>query len=59
MTIEEYVKFYGENYRRLITDSLSWLEEQKKVWELSSFNTEVFIKALIDGTKKKRKTGFY
>jgi hypothetical protein len=32
--VEELVDIYGEEYRLLIEDSLCWLDEREKVWNL-------------------------
>lgn len=43
---EEYVKVYGEKYRSLIEDSLKWIDEQEKKWDVS-INRDDFIRDLI------------
>lgn len=48
MTAEEYVAKHGEQYRQLITDSLAWLEEREKHWELPNFNRDEFVRELVE-----------
>jgi hypothetical protein len=49
--IENYVVIYGEFYRKLIEDSLKWLDVKEKEWNLE-INRDLFIKDLIDRTVK-------
>ena len=44
--VEELVKIHGEQHRRLIEDSLEWLNEKEKVWGVS-VNINKFVRGLI------------
>ncbi len=50
--IEEFVSKYGEKHRRVITDSLTWLEKEEPTWGLSKpINKTTFIRELISHIK--------
>jgi hypothetical protein len=36
MTVEYFIQKYGENYRKLITDALMWLDEREPTWKLDT-----------------------
>ena len=33
MTAEDLIKKYGEEYRKLITSALDWLEKEEPLWK--------------------------
>jgi hypothetical protein len=46
--IENLIKKFGEQYRVLITDSIQWLNEKEKEWNLDeTIDREIFIKYLL------------
>jgi hypothetical protein len=46
--IDRYVEYFGESQRKLIEDSLSWLEEQEPKWKLKTpIDRFTFLKGLI------------
>jgi len=50
--IEELITRYGEPYRRLITDSLRWLDSAEPTWGLDEpINREEFIEGLLERAK--------
>ena len=47
--IEHFVGVYGEKYRRLFTDSLTWLKEREPEWGLErKTSRKQFIKAIVE-----------
>lgn len=44
--VNKYVEVYGEQYRRLITDSLAWLDGKEPAWGVS-FDRDAFIDDLV------------
>ena len=54
--IETYTQEFGEEYRRLITESLGWLEEQEPKWELAHrIGRRSFLRGLIARTVKEKR----
>jgi len=45
--IDEYVLIFGEQHRKLIADSLEWLEKREKHWDIVVDRDE-FLSSLID-----------
>jgi hypothetical protein len=52
--IEKYVELYGEQHRKLINDSLCWLDEKEKCWGVH-VDREGFVRDLIIKAGKVRK----
>lgn len=49
--IEEYVFIFGEEYRKLITESLTWVKGREKDWGFK-INRFEFVSGLIEYSKK-------
>jgi len=48
MDKEQFIKKYGEQYRRLIIDALDWLDRRELVWKLTEpMDREKFIENLV------------
>lgn len=56
--IEQLVKKHGEKYRRLIEDSLHWLDTHEEHWDLTEpLNREQFIEELVNRAKTPGSSG--
>ena len=53
--IEHYVGIFGEEYRRLITDSLLWLAEQEPKWGIKPIGRKSFLRELIAKARRGQK----
>ena len=52
--IEQLINKHGEQYRRLITDSLDWLDKRESVWKLTEpMDREGFIENLMESVIPK------
>jgi hypothetical protein len=52
--IDHYVKIYGEEYRRLISDALRFVEERQSIWKLDQpCDMDLYIKSLMEMIAKK------
>jgi hypothetical protein len=50
--VDELVQIYGEHYRKLISDALTWLEQVEPAWELDQpIDKNQFIASLIEDRK--------
>jgi hypothetical protein len=53
--IDEFVLKFGEKWRKLITDSLQWLEAQEPKWDLPTpINKDEFLKNLTSQTNNEQ-----
>jgi hypothetical protein len=53
MTVEAYVAIYGEEYRRLITEALAWLDKAEPKWGLDKpIDRKTFMANLVAEAKK-------
>lgn len=51
---EQFIKKHGEQYRRLIADSLDWLDRREPVWKLTEpMDREGFIENLMESVIPK------
>lgn len=50
--IEDRVFIFGEQYRKLIMDSLDWIEERQKVWNIV-IDRDKFLYDLISSISKE------
>ncbi len=51
--IQYFIKVFGPEHKRLIEDSLTWLDEKEPTWNLPSrMNRYNFLKILIKDSKK-------
>ena len=56
--IEYFVEIFGEEYRRLINDSLTWLDEKEPSWNLPTpMKKYEFLYELIRSAKKGETQG--
>ena len=47
--IEQFVRIYGEKYRRFFTDALTWLNDREPEWGLErKTSRKQFIKAIVE-----------
>lgn len=45
--IEKYIRIYGEEYRKLIEDTLLYLDERKTVWGVDNSFEESYIACIV------------
>ena len=52
-SIEQLIEEFGEPYRQLILDSLTWLNEKEESWQLAEpIDVHEFIADLVERTRK-------
>ena len=47
MTAEELISIYGEQYRTVIEDSLSWIDHKEKEWGISPIDRVAYVSDII------------
>lgn len=53
MTIEQLVKKYGEEHRRMIEAAITWLNQEEPKWKLDTpIDRDEYIQNLIDKVSK-------
>jgi hypothetical protein len=47
-TVDELVQIFGEKYRKLITDAITYLDEKEPIWATEqTFSREDYVRDLI------------